>query len=94
MALLHSTSPTRRRVGQTYPSPPVTGQPTYIWDGADWLSYFALGKAYVPLDGSQPMTGLLTLSGDPTAALHASDQAVRRRWPDRQGGALRRRQRY
>jgi hypothetical protein len=56
----------------TYPNPPVTGQPTYSWDGTDWLSQFALGKAYVPLDGSQPMTGPLVLPADPTLALQAT----------------------
>jgi hypothetical protein len=71
MALTPLNFPNAPTIGQTYPSPPVTGQPTYTWDGADWISQFALGIAYVPLDGSQPMTGLLTLSGDPTAALQA-----------------------
>jgi hypothetical protein len=67
--------PASPSVGQTYPNPPVTGQPTYRWDGAQWLSTFALGKAYVPLDGSDPMTGLLTLSGPPVNPLHAATKA-------------------
>jgi hypothetical protein len=71
-ALDFPSSPT---VGQTYPSPPVTGQPTYQWDGAQWLSKFALGKEYVALDGSTPMTGLLTLSGAPANPLHAATKA-------------------
>jgi hypothetical protein len=71
MALTPLNFPNAPAIGDTWPNPPVTGQPTYTWDGADWISKFALGKAYVPLDGSTAMTGLLTLSGDPTAALQA-----------------------
>jgi len=35
-ALNFPASPT---VGQIYPDPPVTGQPTYIYDGGQWLAY-------------------------------------------------------
>jgi hypothetical protein len=67
--------PASPAIGDTYPNPPVTGQPTYQWDGVTWLSKFALGKEYVPLDGSAAMTGLLTLSGDPTAPMHAATKS-------------------
>jgi hypothetical protein len=78
MALSPLNFPNAPTVGQLYPIPPVTGQPTYIWDGTDWISQFALGQPYVPLNGSQPMSGLLTLSGDPTTAL----QAVTKQYAD------------
>lgn len=64
--------PNSPAIGDTWPVPPQAGLPTYQWDGTGWVSNFALGFAYVPLDGSQAMTGLLTLSGPPTAPLHAS----------------------
>jgi hypothetical protein len=64
--------PNSPAIGDTWPSPPQAGLPTYQWDGTSWFSNFALGFAYVPLDGSQPMTGLLTLSGDPVNPLQAS----------------------
>ena len=63
--------PNSPAIGDTWPVPPQAGLPTYQWDGVSWVSNFALGFAYVPLDGSVPMTGLLTLSGDPTGVLHA-----------------------
>jgi hypothetical protein len=72
MALTPLNFPNAPTVGQLYPIPPVTGQPTYMWDGTDWISQFPLGQPYVPLNGSQPMVGLLTLSGDPTTPLQAA----------------------
>ena len=41
MALTPLDFPASPTVGQLYPDPPVTGQPTYRWDGAQWLSYAA-----------------------------------------------------
>lgn len=81
MALPPLNFPASPAINDLYPIPPVTGQPTYIWDGNDWVSQFPLGQPYVPLNGSQPMSGLLTLSGDPTAVLGAvtkqySDAAI------------------
>jgi len=77
MALTPLDFPASPTNGQTYPNPPVTGQPTYQWDAATgvWLSKFALGEEYVQLDGGQPMTGLLTLSGNPTAPMHAATKS-------------------
>jgi len=45
-ALDFPASPT---IGQLYPDPPVTGQPTYKWDGTLWLAYRA-----APLDATVP----------------------------------------
>lgn len=44
MALTPLNFPTAPTVGQIYPTPAVTGQPTYQWDGTDWLSYLTLSK--------------------------------------------------
>jgi hypothetical protein len=41
MALTPLDFPASPTVGTLYPDPPVTGQPTYKWDGAQWLSYAA-----------------------------------------------------
>ena len=43
MALAPLDFPPSPTVGQLYPDPPVTGQPTYKWDGAQWLAYRASG---------------------------------------------------
>jgi hypothetical protein len=43
MALPALDFPASPTVGQLYPDPPVTGQPTYKWDGAQWLAYRASG---------------------------------------------------
>jgi len=43
MALPALDFPASPIVGQLYPDPPVTGQPTYKWDGAQWLAYRASG---------------------------------------------------
>jgi hypothetical protein len=43
MALAPLDFPASPTVGLLYPDPPVTGQPTYKWDGAQWLAYRASG---------------------------------------------------
>ena len=52
--------PNAPTVGQTYPDPPVEGQPQYEWDGARWLNKAPLGLALsdmVALAGHQTLTG-------------------------------------
>ena len=68
MALTFPSSPS---VGQKYPAPSVVGIPTYVWDGEKWTTVGGnIGNSYVS-KGGDVMTGLLQLSGDPTAVLHA-----------------------
>ena len=62
--------PSAPTVGDLYPVPVVPGIPQYKWDGTSWLVVIQDTQAYVRRAGDS-MTGLLTLSGDPTAALHA-----------------------
>ena len=57
-------------IGQFYPDPALAGIPQYRWDGTVWEAQFESPVPYVRKSGDT-MTGLLTLSGDPTAALHA-----------------------
>jgi hypothetical protein len=68
--------PNSPAVGQTYPSPPVTGVPTYTWDGQKWTTQGAgaIGKTAVFTDGSTSMTAALTLSGDPVNPTDAADK--------------------
>src|SRR6188768_834211 len=49
MALAALDFPASPTIGQLYPDPPVTGQPTYKWDGTLWLAYRA-----APLDTTVP----------------------------------------
>jgi microcystin-dependent protein len=59
-----------------FPDSPIVGQVfqvgglTWQWDGVKWVMITAPSGMYVPITGGT-MTGLLTLSGDPTLALHA-----------------------
>jgi hypothetical protein len=64
MALDFPNAPT---VGQKYPAAPITGVPTYSWDGEKWTTVGAPmgGKTPVWTDGSAAMTGLLTLVAPP-----------------------------
>jgi hypothetical protein len=65
-------------VGQLYPTTPVAGQPTYMWDGAKWTT---VGLPLVPTksailsDGSVAMAAMLTLAGNPSAPTDAADKA-------------------
>src|SRR5262249_4488367 len=63
-------------VGDLWPQPPVPNVPVYRWDGEKWGMKFvpAAAKAAVWTDGSAPMTGQLTLAGDPVANTDAADK--------------------
>ena len=64
--------PSAPTLGQKYPASPAAGIPTYTWDGEKWTTVGGAmgGLNFVKRDGDT-MTGLLQLSGDPTAVLHA-----------------------
>jgi len=66
-------------VGQLYPTTPVAGQPTYIWDGAKWttigLPITPAGKIAILSDGTVAMAAMLTLAGLPSAPTDAADKA-------------------
>lgn len=68
--------PSSPAVGQTYPSTPVTGVPTYTWDGQKWTTQGAgaIGKTPIFTDGTTAMTAALTLSGDPVNPTDAADK--------------------
>jgi hypothetical protein len=72
MALTPLDFPAAPTVGQVYPSPAVTGQPTYKWDGTDWLSTFALGIDASEMYGNF-ITGLIlsTAGGSPIFGISA-----------------------
>jgi hypothetical protein len=72
MGMNFPASPT---TGQLYPQPPVAGVPVYRWDGQKWTMQSAQPKAVVFADGSQPMTGQLTLVGDPVNPTDAADKS-------------------
>ena len=67
MAFDFPSSPT---LNQLYPDPPSIGQPQYRWDGNVWVANAYDQQNYVKRNGDT-MTGLLALSGNPTADLHA-----------------------
>lgn len=68
--------PTNPVTGQKWPSPPVSGQPIYTWDGQKWTTVAGSvgGKTPVFTDGSTPMAAALTLSGDPVNPTDAADK--------------------
>jgi hypothetical protein len=45
--------PASPAVNDTYPNPPVTGTPTYQWDGSDWLAKYPLGGQVIYADVAQ-----------------------------------------
>jgi hypothetical protein len=58
--------PNTPSVGQQWPSPPISGQPVYRWDGTVWGSLGAQpGKMPVYTDGSTAMTAQLTVVNPP-----------------------------
>jgi len=66
MAFDFPTSPT---IGQLYPPTVTGGAAQYKWDGSAWVAVGSPAN-YLAKSGDI-MTGLLTLSGPPTASLHA-----------------------
>jgi hypothetical protein len=63
--------PASPAINDLYPTPAVPGVPQYKWDGTAWLAEVQNPLQYVKR-GGDTMTGLLTLSGDPDAALKAA----------------------
>jgi len=69
--------PNAPTVGQTWPSPPVAGQPVYTWDGVKWtVPIGGVPVVGTPIlsDGSVSMAADLKLFGDPTTPLAAADK--------------------
>ena len=62
--------PNTPNLNQRWPDPPIVGQPQYKWNGSEWTAATFDPAGYVMRSGDT-MTGLLSLSGDPTQALHA-----------------------
>ena len=73
MAINFPDTPT---LGQTYPSPPVAGQPQYIWDGEKWTTVGVVAGSKTPVytDGSTPMTAQLTVVTPPVAPTDAASK--------------------
>lgn len=57
-------------LNQRWPDPAIAGQPQYMWNGTEWVAANLDPAGYV-LRSGDTMTGALSLSGDPTQALHA-----------------------
>ena len=57
-------------VGTLYPAVAEVGKPQYRWNGSEWTAATFDPAGYVRKSGDA-MTGALSLSGDPTQALHA-----------------------
>jgi hypothetical protein len=70
--------PNTPAVGDKYPVSPTTGQPQYTWNGTLWTTHGVAppgpGKVPVWTDGTAPMTGALTLPGDPVNPTDAADK--------------------
>jgi hypothetical protein len=67
--------PNTPAVGDKYPTAPIQGVPTYIWDGEKWTS-IAIARAvdltgFLPLKGGT-LSGPLILAADPTVPLGAA----------------------
>jgi hypothetical protein len=75
MAMDFPNTPT---TGDKYPTTPAPGQPQYTWNGTMWTTHGIAppgpGRIPVYTDGSNAMTGQLTLVGDPVAATNAADK--------------------
>lgn len=67
----HPLPPT---IGELYPNPAIAGQPQYSWDGTKWTQATIPSSTIHVLKSGDTMTGLLTLSGDPTATNHAANK--------------------
>jgi hypothetical protein len=65
--------PATPTIGDRHPAVAVPGEPQFMWDGTSWNGADATSYLY---RGGDTMTGALTLSGNPTNALHA----VPRQW--------------
>jgi hypothetical protein len=62
--------PSAPAINDLYPTPAVAGIPQYKWNGAAWVAIDPASQFVAK--GGDTMTGLLVLSGNPSAALHAA----------------------
>jgi hypothetical protein len=72
--MAHLDFPNAPSTGQKYPASPISGIPTYTWDGEKWttLGGPVAGKTPIYADGSNAMTAQLTLVAPPVAGTDAA----------------------